>query len=466
MRAPFILLALLLVASVIIWRHYSAAELSIRIGVLHSLSGTMAANEKPLVDALKLAIEEANAAGGIRGRKIEAVVVDCASGPIYCAEQAERLITHEQVQALFGCWTSACRKAVKQVVEKHHHLFFYALRYEGMEQSPNILYGGAVPNQLVMPTVHWALENLGKASEQDQRHKSDKPGSQGKRGKRIYLAGSDYSFSRVANILVKDLLTTHGAVVVGERYLPLGSAAMDDLAADIVAQQPDMVLNTIDGTDNAVFFRTLGKRGITPDKMPVLSFSVTEVEMTAQDTPSMAGHYAARNYFQSIPAPENQAFVKRFRDRFGQNAVLDGPTEASYVNMRMWIQAALEADSGDVVQVQRTILRQSLSAPEGVVSVDPVTRHVWKMARIGRARDDGQFDIVWDSGRPLEPAPFPTYRSREEWDELLGELLNKLHVSSTAAQRDIGEEGIPQITAERSAEDLSIDSLIPSLLKP
>jgi urea transport system substrate-binding protein len=133
----------------------------------------------------------------------------------------------------------------------------------------------------------------------------------------------------------------------------------------------------------------------------------------------MAGHYAARNYFQSIPGPENQAFVKRFRDHFGQNAVVDGPTEASYVNLQMWVQAALEADSGDVAQVQRTILRQSLPAPEGVVAVDPVTRHVWKIARVGRARDDGQFDIVWDSGRPLEPAPFPTYRSREEWDRLL-----------------------------------------------
>ncbi|WP_245728004.1 ABC transporter substrate-binding protein [Nitrosovibrio tenuis] len=387
--------------------------LSIRIGVLHAMSGPMAASEKPLMDALQLAIEEANAAGGVGGRKIQAVMVDCGPDPAYCAQQAEHLITQEQVQALFGCWTSSCRKAVKTVVEKHHHMLFYALRYEGMELSPNILYGGAVPNQLIMPAVHWALVNLGSPGERSQRD------IHGGRGKRIYLTGSDSGFSRVVSILIKDLLAAHGATVVGERYISAGLPDMDDVAADIGGQRPDMVLNTISGTDNAVFFRALQKRGITSDRIPVLSFSVTEVGLSAEEMPPMAGHYAARNYFQSIPGPENEAFVKRFRDRFGQNAVVDGPTEASYINLQMWVQAALEADSGDVAQVQRTILRQSLPAPEGLVSVDPATRHVWKIARVGKARDDGQFDIVWDSSRPLEPGPFPSYRSREEWDQLL-----------------------------------------------
>lgn len=413
-RVLLVFLAILLVASVMIWRQHSAAELSIKIGVLHSLSGIMAPSEKPLVDALQLAIEEANAVGGVNGRKIEAVVVDCRSDPVYCGEQAERLITEEQVQALFGCWTSDCRKAVKSVVEKHHHLLFYALQYEGMEQSnedtrqsPSILYGGAVPNQMVMPAVHWALSNLGKASDRN------------KRGKRIYLAGSDYVFSRVVHILIKDLLAAHGAEVVGERYLPLGHTDMEELAADILGQRPDIVLTTINDTENAGFFRAIAKSGIVPDEIPILSFSVTEVGLTAQDFQTMTGHYAARSYFQSIPSPKNQAFVNRFRDRFGQHAVIDGPMEASYVNMQIWINSALEAGSGDVAQVQRTILRQSLPAPEGVVSVDPITHHVWKVARVAKARNDGQFDIVWESGRPLEPAPFPTYRSREEWDRLL-----------------------------------------------
>jgi urea transport system substrate-binding protein len=401
-----VLVTVLLVAGFALWHHYARTQLGIRVGVLHSLSGPMTASEKPLVDAIQLAIEEANASGGINGRKIEALVIDCGSDPAYCAQEAERLITQEYVEVLFGCWTAGCRRAVGKVVETHRHLLLYALRYEGMEQSPNIIYGGAVPNQLVMPAVHWALENLGKSRAANQG------------GKRVYLAGSDYTFSRVLNLLIKDLLAAHGAELVGERYAPLKTASMEDLVADIAAQQPDIVLNTISGIDNALFFNLLREQGLTVDKVPVLSFSVTEV-LTAEDTARMAGHYAARNYFQTVPSADNKAFVKRFHKRFGSQAMLDSPAEASYVNTRMWIEAAREAGSGELARVQRTILRQSLPAPEGVVSLDPISRHSWKVARVGRARSDGQFDIVWESGRPLEPAPFPSYRSRDEWDSLL-----------------------------------------------
>ena len=407
-----VLLIVLVIGGVLVWHHYSSGKLSIRIGVLHSLSGPMAASEKPLVDAIQLAIEEANAAGGIGGRKIEAVVADCRSDAEYCAQEATRLITEEHVQALFGCWTSACRKKVKKVVEEHDHLLFYALRYEGMEQSRNIIYGGAVPNQLVMPAVHWALENLVKETDP------------AKHGKRVYLVGSDYSFSRVLHILITDLVSAHGATVVGERFLPLGSAEMDDLVADIAERQPDIIFNTISSADNDAFFKTLKKKEIVATRIPVLSFSVTEVELKGVETAPMAGHYAARNYFRTIPTHENQAFVKRFRDRFGERSLLDSPAEASYINMQMWVHAALEANSGDLQKVQRTILRQSLLAPEGVVSLDPVTRHVWKVARVGKSREDGQIDVVWDSGRPLEPEPFPAYRSHEEWNHLLGTVVS------------------------------------------
>jgi len=408
-RAALVLLTVLLVVATAVWQHYSGVQVGIRIGVLHSLSGPMAISEKPLIDAIRLAVEEANAAGGINGRKIEALVVDCGLDPEHCAREAERLITQEYVEALFGCWTSACRQAVRPVVEKHQHLLFYALRYEGLEQSSNIVYGGAVPNQLTMPAVHWALENLGKASGSQQGVK------------RVYLAGSDYLFSRVLNLLIKDLLTAHRAEVVGEFYAPAQSASFDDMAEEIAFQQPDIVFNSISGIDNAKFFNALRARGISAAKMPVLSFGVTEV-LVAEDTARMAGHYAARNYFQTVDTPENQDFVKKFHGRYGTHAGLDSPAEASYINVRMWIDAAREAGSGSLSSVQRTILRQSLPAPEGIVALDPITRHVWKVARVGRAREDGQFEIVWESGRPLEPAPFPSYRSREEWDLLLKSL--------------------------------------------
>ncbi|MCX7184951.1 MAG: ABC transporter substrate-binding protein [Nitrosospira sp.] len=399
-----VLLVTLSIAAFVAWQQYSAAVPNIKVGILHSLSGAMATREKPLVDALQLAIEETNAAGGIGGQKIEAVVVDCRSDPIYCAQQAEHLITEEKVKALFGCWTSACRKAVKPVVEKHQHLLFYSVQYEGMEQSPNIIYTGAVPSQLAMPAVYWALDNLGRRGQRDER---------------VYLVGSDYAFSRIVNILIKDMLDAQGATVVGESYLPLESTAVAELVADIVKQRPSIVVNTVDGDDISAFFRELNRVGVTADKIPVLSFSITEVELAAKDTPSLAGHYAARNYFQSIQSPQNQVFVQRFRSRFGQQAVLDGPMEASYINLKLWAQAAHEAGSAEPVQVQRTILRQSLLAPEGVVSLDPATHHSWKIARVGKVRADGQFDIVWDSGQPLEPAPFPAYRTREEWSQLL-----------------------------------------------
>ncbi len=396
--AALALSVILFIAAFMAWRLCSVTAPTIRIGVLHSLTGSMAISEKPLVDALQLAIEEANATGGINGQKIEARVADCRSDPMVCAAQAERLISRDKVQVLFGCWTSACRKAVKPVVEKYNHLLFYPLRHEGMEQSPNIIYTGAAPNQQIIPATHWALENL---------------------GKRVYLAGSDYAFPRLANVLIKDLLSTQGAVLAGERYLPVGTSAVDELVADIVRQHPDVVLNTLNGNSTIAFFQALHKAGIGADRIPVLSFGVAEVELAKLGGPLMVGHYTAWNYFQSIPSAHNREFVQRFRDRFDPHAVLDDPMEASYVGMRLWVQAAREAGSATVAKVQQTILRQTLFAPEGVVAIDAATRHLWKTARIGRARSDGQFDIVWDSGRSIEPAPYPAYRFRDEWTALL-----------------------------------------------
>lgn len=391
-------IALVLLCVMLLLSQYWRSKPPVKIGILHSLSGTMAVSEKPLVDALQLAIEEANAAGGINGHAIEAVVADCRSDASYCAEQAERLITEEKVSALFGCWTSSCRKALKPVVEKHQHLLFYPVQYEGMEQSPGIIYTGAAPNQQVIPGVRWALEKL---------------------GKRVYLAGSDYVFPRMANIIIKDMLKAGGGVLAGERYLPLGASNMDALVANIVKQRPDVVLNTLNGDSNFAFFAALDKAGIGADEIPVLSFSMAEVELGAMTKPYMAGHYAAWNYFQSIPTPQNQAFVSRFRKRFGAQAVLDDPMEASYTGLMLWLQAAREAGSATPAEVQRTILRQTLSAPGGMVAIDRETRHLWKTPRIGRARQDGQFDIVWDAGSAVEPVPFPSYRFRDDWIRLL-----------------------------------------------
>jgi urea transport system substrate-binding protein len=395
--AAVALLALLLLCVVMLFQ-YGGSKPVVRIGILHSLTGTMVISEKPLVDALQFAIEEINAQGGVNGQKIEAVTRDCRSDAAYCAQQAEQLITQEKVSALFGCWTSACRKEVKKVVEKHKHLLFYPVQYEGMEQSPNLIYTGAAPNQQIIPAAHWALEKF---------------------GKRAYLAGSDYIFPRMANIIIKDMLTANTASLVGERYLPLGSSAMDALVADILKQHPAVIFSTFNGGSNYAFFAALNKAGIRADKIPVVSFSLAEVELASLGTLNMAGHYAAWNYFQSLPSVQNQDFVARFHQRFGAQAVLDDPMEASYIGVKLWALAAHEAGSFEPAAVRQSVLRQTLLAPEGMVAVDAETGHLWKTPRIGKITPGGQFEIVWDEGRTVEPTPFPVYRFTGEWLELL-----------------------------------------------
>lgn len=385
-------MALLLVA--FLYSQYGRVKPGIKIGVLHSLTGTMAMSEAPLVDAVRLAVEETNQSGGVNDAQIEIIVSDCRSDAEYCAQQAEKLITQDKVQALFGCWTSTCRKAVKTVVEKHHHLLFYPLQYEGLEESEDIIYTGAVPNQQIIPAVMWALQN---------------------HYRRFFLIGSDYVFPRTANLIARDILRLNGGHVLAERYLPLGGKDVAAVVGEIARLKPDVIFNTINGDSNNHFFNALRRAGITPEKMPVISTSIGEVEMAAMGTTLMAGNYAAWSYFQGIDSTENKAFVAQFKKRFGRDRVLDDPMEATYVGVRMWINAVREAGSTDLLKVKTLLSQQTMVAPEGVVSVDFTNNHLWKTMRIGRARADGQFDVVWQFNQPVRPAPFPFYRTRLEW---------------------------------------------------
>ena len=372
----------------------------IRIGVLHSLSGTMALSEQPLVDAVRLAVEEINAAGGLLGRPVEMVVADGRSDDAVFAAEAERLIESEQVSALFACWTSACRKAVKPVVEKHRHLMFYPLQYEGLEQSPAIYYTGSAPNQQIIPGTRWALDTL---------------------GRRVYLLGSDYIFPRTANLIIRDLVKANYGTVLAERYRPLGDADFDAVIAEIRALKPDVVLNTINGDSNTHFFRALHEAGL--GAVPVVSFSVAEEGLKAMGSEFFhPNHYAVWSYFQSLPGEANQRFVAAFQQRYGTDRVTSDPLEAAYVGVRLWAQAVREAGTADPTLVNRALLQQSTAAPSGIAAVDRDTRHLWKQAHIGKARADGQFELVWRSGELLRPAPFPDYRSRFEWQRLAAEL--------------------------------------------
>ncbi len=392
-----VLVLALLAGAFWFYASHHAEKPVIRIGVLHALTGTMATSEAPLVDALRLAVEEANQSGGIDGAKIEMIVRDCRSDAAYCAAQAEKLITQDKVEALFGCWTSACRKAVKPVVEKYHHLLFYPVQYEGMEQSADIIYTGAAPNQQIIPMVSWAMQQ---------------------RGRRVYLVGSDYIFPHAANHIIKKLLVAKDGLLLAERYVPLGERDMDAIAHDIAQLHPDFVVNTLNGDSNRYFFAALQKAGVQSRDIPVFSTSFAEAELAAMGPALMQGHYAAWNYFQSLPGAENRDFVEHFRRRFGANRVLDDPMEASYIGVRLWMNARRDAGTANRDAMKAALGQQTLNAPEGIVAVDAATQHLWKTARIGQVRADGQFEIVWQSGQSLAPAPFPFFIPPGERDAI------------------------------------------------
>lgn len=361
----------------------------------------MAISETAVLKATLMAIDEINRDGGLLGRNVEPVVADGESNPAKFASEAERLITQEKVSAIFGCWTSASRKSVKPVFERHAHLLFYPLQYEGLEQSPNIIYTGAAPNQQVMPAVSYCFEHL---------------------GKRFYLVGSDYVFPRTANTIIKDQVTALGGEIVGERYLPLGGTNTETIVADIAATKPDVILNTINGDSNVAFFKALRAAGITPKDLPTLSFSIGETELQHLSSLGMTGDYAAWNYFQSLPTPENKEFIEAFRRKAGPNAVTSDPVEAAYFGVHLWAQAVRDAGTTEPDAVRKAIRGQGFAAPEGLVYIDGDTQHTWKTVRIGRIREDGQFDIVWESRKPVRPLPFPIFRTRREWENHLSDL--------------------------------------------
>lgn len=376
---------------------------TIKVGVLHSLTGTMAISEKSVVDGTLLAIEEINAQGGILGKKIEPIVVDGKSDWGTFAQQAENLITRNKVVTVFGCWTSASRKTVKPVFEKYNHLLIYPVQYEGLEESPNIIYTGAAPNQQIIPAVKWSFDNL---------------------GKRFFLVGSDYVFPRTANAIIKDQVTALQGEILGEDYILLGSNQVEDTVKKIVKMRPDVILNTINGDSNIAFFKALRQAGITPEQIPTISFSIAEDELRSLPREDMVGDYAVWNYFQSIDSSSNQSFVNAFQNKYGPHRVTSDPIEAGYFGVYLWSQAVTDGGSLDVNVIREHIQDQSFQAPEGTVYIDSNNQHTWKTVRVGKIKADGQFDIVWSSDKPIRPVPYPISRSKAEWDNFLNSLYH------------------------------------------
>jgi urea transport system substrate-binding protein len=385
----------------ILFSSCSQQKESIKVGVLHSLSGTMAISETDVKNATLMAIEEINAQGGLLGRQIEAIVVDGKSDWGVFANLADSLISRAKVEVVFGCWTSASRKTVRPIFEKYNHLLFYPIQYEGVEQSPNIVYTGAAPNQQIIPAVKWSFDN---------------------HGKKFFLVGSDYVFPRTANEIIKEQVKGLRGQILGEEYIKLGSKDVHKAVARIVETKPDVILNTINGDTNIEFFKELRKAGITPQMIPTMSFSIAEAELQSMNIKQMVGDYTAWNYFQSIKSPNNEAFVNRFRNKYGKDKVTDDPIEAGYFGVYLWAEAVKQAGESNPMMVRTNLAEQSYQAPEGLVYIDGSTQHTWKPVRIGQIREDGQFDIVWDSEQPVRPIPFPNYHTKAEWDLFLYQL--------------------------------------------
>ena len=374
----------------------------IKVGILHSLSGTMLASESPVVDSTMLAIDEINKKGGLLGRPVEAVIVDGRSDPTTFAKGAIQLIKEEKVSTVFGCWTSASRKTVVPIFEEGNNLLIYPVQYEGLEESPNVIYTGAAPNQQILPAVKWAYSTL--------------------KRKRFFLVGSDYVFPRVANVIIKDLLKELGAEVVGEEYIPLGESDVAAIIAKVKVAKPDVVLNTLNGDSNWPFFAGLRKGGFTPEKLPTISFSIGEEELRHIDVSTMAGDFAAWNYFQSLESPENVEFVTNFRAKYGQQRLVTDPMEAAYFGVKLWAMAVQESGKTEPSEIRRAMRNLQMRAPEGEVRIDAGTQHTYKIPRIGKVLSSGQFEVVWTAAKPEAPLPYPTSRTAEQWRALLHDL--------------------------------------------
>lgn len=362
---------------------------TVKVGILHSLSGTMAISETTVVDAEKLAIKEINAAGGVLGKQIEAVEEDGASDWPTFAEKAEKLIDQDKVSVVFGCWTSASRKAVLPVFESKDHMLWYPVQYEGQECSKNIFYTGAAPNQQIEPAVDWLLEN---------------------KGKEFFLVGSDYVFPRTANTIIKEQLKAKGGKTVGEDYLPLGNTEVTPIITKIKAALPNggVIFNSLNGDSNVALFKQMQGAGLTPDKYPTMSVSIAEEEVRQIGKEFLTDHYASWNYFQTVESPENEKWVADFKAEYGDDRVTNDPMEAAYIMVYLWKQAVEKAGSFDIPKVREAAYGQEFAAPEGQVTMFP-NHHISKTVRIGQVRDDGLFDIVWSTEGPVDPVPWNQY---------------------------------------------------------
>jgi urea transport system substrate-binding protein len=382
-----------------------AQQKTVKVGILHSLSGTMAISETVLKDTVLMAIDEINAKGGVMGAKIEPVVVDPASNWPLFAEKARQLLTQDKVAVVFGCWTSVSRKSVLPVFEELNGLLFYPVQYEGEEISKNVFYTGAAPNQQAIPAVEYLMSKDGGGA------------------KRWILLGTDYVYPRTTNKILRAFLKSKGVADkdIEEVYTPFGHADYQTIVANIKKFSQGgktAVVSTINGDSNVPFYKELGNQGLKATDVPVVAFSVGEEELRGVDTKPLVGHLAAWNYFMSIKAPANDAFTKKWgtyaktKNIAGHKdkPLTNDPMEATYIGIYMWKQAVEKAKSFDVDKVRAAMAGQTFIAPSGITStMDAKNHHLHKAVFIGEVKADGPFNVVWKTKGPVKAQPWSPF---------------------------------------------------------
>ncbi len=357
---------------------------TIKVGVLHSLSGTMAISETTLKDTVLMMVEEQNKKGGLLGKKLEAVVVDPASNWPLFAEKARELLTQEEVDVIFGCWTSVSRKSVLPVIEELNGLMFYPVQYEGEESSKNVFYTGAAPNQQAIPAVDYLMNDLGV--------------------ERWVLAGTDYVYPRTTNKILESYLKSKGVAAkdIMINYTPFGHSDWQSIVSEIKKfggkGKATAVVSTINGDANVPFYKELANQGISSEDIPVVAFSVGEEELSGIDTAPLVGHMAAWNYFQSVNTPANDEFIKAWHSYIKDDKrVTNDPMEATYIGFNMWAKAVAKAGTTDVDQVEQAMIGIEVPNLTGGTAVMHKNHHLSKPVLIGEIQDDGQFEVVWET---------------------------------------------------------------------
>lgn len=381
-------------------KRYIKRSRPIKIGILHSLTGSLAITEKPIVDATLFAIDEINEAGGINGRQIKAIVADGKSETKEFEKAAVSLINDEKVTALFGPWLSTTRAALNKIVKEHNTLLFYPAHDEGLEESEHVIYMGSMPNQIVLPAITWCFLNLGKT---------------------FYLIGSDNLFPRVVSEIAKQHIQLLGGEIIAEAFVE-NERDIQSHIATIEKSQPNVIINILDAELNISFFNQLREKNITAEKIPTMSFSFSEIELNKlKNVQSMVGNYTAWTYFDSIFREENVEFVHNFRKKYGEKREITSNMESAYNNVHMWAKAVKEAHSTATDIVRPFVKKQVYNAPGGIVYLSD-NQHAWRYAYIGKIRYDGSFDLIWDSKKQIKPLIYPPYKTKKEWERFVAQL--------------------------------------------